>query len=231
MNLNNIFSAISQFLSRKEPEMVSPWVSPEKKALNELLKGTASQYINAAGRSPYMGYPKSEPQRQARNQKIYGEQPTSTPTPMPTIPPGTDLAMDYLKDVQPRGQSFEQAYPAMGNQEFVSGVEEADELKQGLSNLLFLIGNFESNLGRASPNIFGVKPEGASGTTFSSPQAALEYQLGPSVMSGGANPNMNIIGSTAPMNRETVENFYSSYDPPGAYLDDLLDILFPGNEQ
>jgi hypothetical protein len=163
--------------------------------------------------------------------------PTSTPTAMPTVTPtptsvptssqlpsGTGTAMDYITAKTPPGMSLEQAFPALSNEDFMTAIVEADRQRQGLSNLLLLQGFFESTLGRNTPNIFGVKPGGES-QGFASPMDALEYQLSPSVLGGGANPNMDILSSQEPLTRDDITNLYRSYDPPGLYLNNLLSAL------
>ena len=152
-------------------------------------------------------------------------QPTPTPTPsVPSIPSGTNLALDYIRSKTPPGVTENQAFPVLGNQQFMTQVGESDKLKQGLSNLLLLQAFFESTMGRTTPNIFGVKPGGES-KYFESPTAALEYQLGPNVLGGGANPNMNILQNDQPLTIEDITKLYSAYNPESYYLDNLLSIL------
>ncbi len=151
--------------------------------------------------------------------------PTPTSIPMPSqLPSGTGTAMDYITSKTPPGMSLEQAFPALSNEDFMTAIAEADRQRQGLSNLLLLQGFFESTLGRNTPNIFGVKPGGES-QGFASPMDALEYQLSPSVLGGGANPNMDILSSQEPLTRDDIINLYRSYDPPGLYLNNLLSAL------
>lgn len=152
--------------------------------------------------------------------------PSPTPTPMPgQIPSGTNLALDYYRDKTPNGQTLEQAFPILGDVAFMQQVSEADQLRSGLANLLLLQAFFESTGGRNTSNLFGVKPGGEAGQAFPDYASALEYQLGPNVYGGGANPNMNILSSQMPLTVNDVTNLYSSYDPEGAYLDTLISIL------
>lgn len=160
--------------------------------------------------------------------------PTATPTPEPTAAPGISPAMEFFGNQMPPSQQgtvpIETYYPLLNNPEFVKKVKEADKLRQGLSDMLLLQAFFESTLGRSSDNPFGVLPggEGAGvNPNFQSPVEALDYQLGPNVMGGGANPNMNILKENTPLTPSDVKTFYSSYDPHSAYLDQLLKVLFP----
>jgi len=189
----------------------------------------------------YKNSPKSTPSAYSRSfeaSRPTMRQPTQTPTaaptqaltptqqPVPTMAPGKGLAMDYLQGKLPPGQTMGQAYPATGDEGFMSGIDESEKLRQGLASLLMLQGFFESNLGRTTPNIFGVKPGGES-QHFGSPQEALNYQLGPSVLGGGATPQMNLLSSSEPISRDDITSLYSSYNPESYYLEDLLKILFP----
>lgn len=150
--------------------------------------------------------------------------PTPSPTPN-TIPSGTGLAMNYIQSQTPQGQPLEQYYPALGNQQFVQGINESDQLRQGLANLLLLQGFFESTLGRGGQALFGAIPNANQPLNFNDPAAALDYQLSPNVLGGGANPNMNILGARQPLTTADIEKLYQSYDPQGAYLETLLRVL------
>jgi hypothetical protein len=150
--------------------------------------------------------------------------PTPSPTPQPgEIPGGTDLATNYIQDQLPQGQTPEQYLPAMGDPGFMQGVQQADQQRQGLSNLLLLQALFESTMGKNSQNLFGVLPPG--GKQFSSPTEALDYQLGPQVLGGGGNPNMNILDEQRPLTLDDVQKLYQSYDPAGGYLEKLIQAL------
>ncbi len=156
-------------------------------------------------------------------------QPTSTPMVNPARPGkqiqgGTDLAMDFFRSKVPRGQSLEQMFPVLGDKQFMQGIQEADKKRQGLGNLLLLQAFFESTLGRNTPNTFGVKPGGES-RHFASPSEALEFQLGPSVLGGGAGDSLNILNTNEPLTDEDIINLYRAYDSPGAYLQNLLEIV------
>lgn len=159
------------------------------------------------------------------------QQPVVSPLPEPTQPPpvkaipgGTDVAMNYITSKTPPGTTPIQAFPVLGDQQFMQGISEADKLRQGLANLLLLQAFFESTMGRNTPNIFGVKPQGQS-QKFATPSEALQYQLGPHVLGGGANPAMNILGTNQPLTLDDIINLYTSYNPQGAYKDQLLSIL------
>lgn len=143
------------------------------------------------------------------------------------IPRGTDLAMNYIRSKTPNApEDLGEYYPALKDPEFVRGVNEADNMRQGLANLLLLQGFQESTLGRGSSNIFGVKP-GGNVSQFGSPSEALQYQLSKNVLGGGGNPNMNVLNEEdrSPLNTDRIKRLYQSYDPPGAYIDSLLEIL------
>ena len=153
--------------------------------------------------------------------------PTTSPSPSPVpgaIQGGTDFAMDYIRSQTPQGASLENYYPALGNQGFVSGVEDADKQRQGLANLLLLQSFFESTLGKGGQGYFGAKPQGQT-ANFDDPIQALNYQLSPNVLGGGANPNMNILNTNAPLTLEDIKRLYASYNPEGAYLENLLGAL------
>jgi hypothetical protein len=157
--------------------------------------------------------------------------PTPTPHPYPTpygqIPGGIDLASKYIQRMTPAGQSLEQYYPAYGDQQFMNELRAADQKRQGLSNLLMLQSFFESTGGRGGHGTFGAKPQGQT-ANFATPSDALHYQMGPSMLGGGGNPNMNILGSHQPLTIDDVRRLYTSYDPPGAYIDPLIGVLGGG---
>lgn len=149
---------------------------------------------------------------------------STKPVPVPT---GTDLAMNYIRSKTPNApEDLGEYYPALADKNFVDRVNGADKIRQGLSNLLLLQGFQESTLGRGSSNIFGVKP-GGNVSKFASPADALEYQLSKSVLGGGGNPNMNVLNEEdmSPLTTDRIKRLYQSYDPPGAYIDSLLEIL------
>jgi hypothetical protein len=152
--------------------------------------------------------------------------PSPTPIPNPTLPAGTQTAMDFINSqIRPTGTPAGEYYPAFGDEEFMQGVSEADKLRPGLSNLLLLQAFFESTGGRATPNTFGVKP-GDKSKHFESPAAALEYQLGPNMLGGGAVPeNTNILDEKTPLTKNDVIQLYESYNPNSVYLQKLLEIL------
>ena len=162
--------------------------------------------------------PQDEQQQQQQQQQQQPQQQQQQ------IPQGTDQAMNYFQQKTPPGQETNQAFPVLGDQDFMAKIAEADKLRPGLGNLLLMQAFFESTLGRNTPNVFGVKPGGES-RGFESPSAALDYQLGPQVLGGGANPNMNILNSQEPLTEQDIINLYQSYDPPGAYLQDMLAAL------
>lgn len=148
--------------------------------------------------------------------------PTPTTIPMPEAGGSREETLREFLRMQAPHSTLEEWYPAY---KLYSKFQEAEERfgREGLSTLLTLIAFFESTLGRAGPNLFGVLPPGRGGPR--SFEKALEYQLGPEVLSGGANPNMNILsGKSGPITSEEIKQLMSSYNPPGAYLQELLDV-------
>ena len=162
-------------------------------------------------------------------------QPTPTPTqqpiPEPTVAPGSDTAVNYMASQMPpsSSQTPQQYYPVLGDQGFMNAVSEADKIRQGLTGLLILQALFESTGGRSSSNIFGTLPQGEN-AQFETPTDALNYQLGPSVLGGGANSNMNILNENTPLTEEAIRTLYSSYNPNSSYFEQLLKVLLPQNE-
>ena len=157
--------------------------------------------------------------------------PSPIPSPLPqSVPGGIDLAMQYYLSRLPNGMSQTDAFPILADSEFMQKITEADKLRQGLANFLLMQAFFESTGGRLTPNTFGVKPQGES-RKFNTPSEALDYQLGPRVLGGGANPNMNILNNNTPLTLEDVKKLYSSYNPEGVYLDQLLEVLGGGGSR
>lgn len=132
--------------------------------------------------------------------------------------------MDFYKSQIPEGSNLEDYYPVADHLEEM--IEKGEEIRPGLGALMALQSFFESTGGRNTPNLFGVKPGGKS-SKFASPQEAIDYQLSQNVLGGGANPNMNIAneGTKEPITVDRIRQLYKSYDPPGAYLDSLLDAF------
>jgi len=163
-------------------------------------------------------------------QRLQGSQ---IPTPQPTAAPGIDNAMEFIKSQMPQSstQTPEQYYPALQDPQFMQGIQDADQKRQGMSGLALLQAFFESTLGRASNgnNIFGALPPG--GKTFNSPAESLDYQMSPAVLGGGANPNMNILKENTPLTEEAITKLYDSYNPNSPYLQTLLSALFPNGPQ
>lgn len=193
-------------------------------------RGDSSTFLNPlAGSGPVpTPVPTPTPPKREMLSPVPQGQPAPTPTPTPIpgqIPGGTDLAMNYITGLTPNGMSTESAYPALADQQFMQGITEADQLRQGLANLLLLQAFFESTGGRNSTNVFGVKPNNQAGSSFGSPREALDYQLSENVLGGGANPNMNILNTDQPLTLDDITNLYQSYNPESYYLDDLLKIL------
>ncbi len=161
--------------------------------------------------------------------------PTPTPSqaPMPSVAPGTELGTNFAASQMPpaSAQTPEQYYPStIGNPDFMNALITVDKMRPGLANLLLGIAFNESTLGNTSPNTFGVLPggEGAGvNPNFQSPVDALNYQVSPNVLGGGANPSMNMLANTGPITRPNVEGLMGSYNPSGSYNEGLLNMLFP----
>lgn len=165
---------------------------------------------------------------------------SSTPTPAPQIegaasqgakpepaqaqePSSKDRLIEVIGNYAPRSQreNLEEYYPAFG---IIPSMYEAEETygRPGLGSLLGLMAFNESTFGRGTPNIFGVKP-GSKSKKFASPEEALKYQLSESVLAGGETPAMNLLAGEGEITEEDIRNLYTSYDPPGAYLDNLIE--------
>lgn len=238
------------FLSRVRTTLENLWgggqpktqpLKVTKQPLNPAPEQTAPQYSYTDYDPQYFEMKKRMFERNAGGQVLGAQSPTATPTPTmpqqaipipnPTLPAGSDLAMEFIQSQMPQSQRANpQAYfPALADPGFMQGLAEADRRRQGLQNLLLLQSFFESTLGRGGRNYFGALPggEGAGvSPSFNSPSSALNYQLSPAVLGGGANPNMNILNTDRPISRSDIETLYKSYDPNQAYLAQLLGALF-----
>jgi len=173
-------------------------------------------------------------------QSISGQstQPTPSPTPTPySQAPELSSSMGLATNSMPQSsaQTPEQYYPStIGNPQFMQAILEADRKRPGLGNLLIGLAMMESTLGRGSSNIFGVLPvgEGAGNNpSFPSPVDALNYQLSPSVLGGGANSNMNILNGSGPLQQNDVQSLMNSYNPSNSYTPIIMDLLFPQQTQ
>jgi hypothetical protein len=145
------------------------------------------------------------------------------------VPGGTDLAMSYLKQ-QAGGKEPTQYYKAFKDPNFIPKIQAAEKLRSGLGNLLLLQAFHESTLGNANNNnnIFGALPGGegsGKAAQFQNPSDAVDYQLSPNVLGGGANPNMNVLNESTPLTLGRVKKLYKSYNPEGDYINTLLQIL------
>lgn len=100
--------------------------------------------------------------------------------------------------------------------------KEQEYKRPGLATLLALQSLLESTGGRANNgnNLFGALPPG--GIRFQTPQESIDYQLGPNMLGGGATPAMNILDTEGPITPDDIRDLYVSYDPPGAYLNNML---------
>lgn len=181
--------------------------------------------------------------------RYYGQPaPTATATPTPTpspyqqaqtqfnvnsvpntpLPTGINQALNYVSQFVPGGQDPRTYYPALADPQFMAGIMAADKQKPGLGNVLLMQAFHESTLGRNGNNAFGVLPGGeGSGRSaaFQSLADSLKYQLGPNVLGGGGNPNMNIMNEPGPLTARRLAQLYQSYNPEGAYIKQILAAL------
>lgn len=145
------------------------------------------------------------------------------------VPVGIAKAMAYVQSFVPKGVDPKDYYPALRDPGFIQSILQADQQKPGIGNVLILQAFHESTLGRANNgnNIFGALPggEGNAGAQFASPAEAVKYQIGPHMLGGGANPNMNVMGESGPLTRARLIQLYKSYNPSGDYIKQLLDAL------
>jgi hypothetical protein len=178
--------------------------------------------------------------------KYYGgaqpQQATPTPTPASALqqavlaakdaplPTGVDKALAYIKSLTPKSvQNLADYYPALRDPGFMQSILQADQQKPGIGNVLLLQAFHESTLGRANNgnNIFGALPggEGNAGAQFATPEDAFQYQVGPHMLGGGANPNMDVMDESGPLTSQRLVQLYKSYNPEGAYIQQILNAL------
>ena len=158
--------------------------------------------------------------------------PEPTPTPYSQAPELSSSIGLATNSMPPSStQTPEQYYPStIGNPQFMQAILEADRKRPGLGNLLIGLAMMESTLGNRSRNTFGVLPggEGAGNNpSFPSSVDALNYQLSPSVLGGGANSNMNILNESGPLQPTEVQSLMNSYNPSNSYTPTIMDLLFP----
>jgi hypothetical protein len=160
-------------------------------------------------------------------QDIVSPVPDTNPTPMPSMFPSRESLQEGVEEVyrshMPRSMRettpVADYYPAASHFDDFMGKED---LRPGAGALGALQAFYESTGGRNSSNLFGVKP-GGKVSKFNSPEEAIDYQYGPNVLGGGANPNMNILNTKEPLTGEDIKKLYESYNPAGDYLESLLD--------
>lgn len=103
------------------------------------------------------------------------------------------------------------------------------EQRKGTEYLLPYQAFRESTGGKATvdtnKNLFGTlkQGEGSDPIPYNSFQESIDAQLGPTVLGGGANPNMNILDTQEPLTEEDIRTLYKSYNPDQGYLEDLID--------
>lgn len=100
--------------------------------------------------------------------------------------------------------------------------------RPGVEYLLPIQAMHESTGGRATRgvnnNLFGTlqQGEGSAPIPYESFTQSIDSQLGPNVLGGGANPNMNILNTQEPLTEEEIIRLYESYNPKSSYLKDLI---------
>ncbi len=131
-----------------------------------------------------------------------------------------EKVLSFYKSKMPKSEksSLEEYYPALQN---LDDIMAKEELRPGAGVLGALQAFYESTGGRATSNLFGVKPKGKV-SKFGSNKEAIDYQYGPNVLGGGANPKMNVLGKNTSLTEEDIRSLYDAYNPEGAYLSDLL---------
>lgn len=127
--------------------------------------------------------------------------------------------LSFYQSKVPNQTPLEEYYPA--GQYIDDIVSRGESLRPGVGVLAALQMFFESTGGRNTSNLFGVLPSGNS--LKIDPVNAIDYQFGPSVLGGGANKNMNILNTKDPLTEDRIRQLYKSYDPPGAYVDSLIE--------
>ena len=232
---DNIISRVSKAVKSIGSKDVDDFISPVSK--DRTAEGRGFQ-------SPLPGGKKAEPSPPSPVQ-FEQAQPTQSPTPAPGQPlDSEDIA---VKESQPAGfpeaedvakavrDFYTNAIPNSSqsvNEYFPIGeflddmVINAERQRPGAGALIALQGFFESTGGRATNNLFGVKPGGQT-SSFHNLEDSIDYQLSPSVLASKNFRNMNVLNedNKAPLTTERIRRLYDSYDPPGAYLDSLLDAF------
>jgi len=117
---------------------------------------------------------------------------------------------------------LEEYYPAAKYFPKMREVEQKMD-KDGLAILLALQAFYETTGGRNAykNNMFGTKPRGVP-NGFRDLSESIDYQVSPNVLAGGAVPNMNILKKKGELTPQEIEVLYKSYDPPGAYTQNIL---------
>lgn len=120
----------------------------------------------------------------------------------------------------PNRQDIDNYYPILQNYDYLQEKENRYN-RPGLSELLALQSFYESTGGRTG-NPFGAKPNG-NNANFPNIKSAIDYQTSPNVLGGGVNNNLNILNKSGVITPEEIEKLYTSYDPPGAYVDNIVE--------
>ena len=224
------------FFNKPKPPIVSPIPAPSVALVQPKQKG----YWYGEGNDPAKWYPGEMPtsgrppiQPQPKIQEpvtAFMTKAPETQKPQPVTGGRFATSPDYLSRIQgiyrATAKNPEQYFPVYS---YLPSFIDA-ELKYnrpGLAALLSLQALHESTGGVAKNNfnIFGAKPGGEGGRSarFKSIKDALDYQLGPYVLGGGANPNMSILKRTGLITVPEIIKLYKSYNPSADYLRPLLD--------
>ncbi len=198
-----------QHYNQTQAIMNMPWTRPDNSQASPNIISQALNVLNPF-RTP-----------QAAAQTIPSAQDAQT------LPTGINLAMNYLRK-QAGGQDPMQYYKALQDPNFLPKIQAAESQKPGMGNVLLMQGFHESTLGNNGTNTFGALPGGeGSGqqASFATPSDALDYQLSKNMLSGGANKNMDIMDDKNPLTFGRLRQLYKSYNPEGAYIQDLINTL------
>lgn len=228
MNFQDIIGKIKNFVNpTPTPAMQQPSQNTNQPITDEEQRQLRIRYAKQGWTRPDMTPDEIAVMPKKTQGSVLGAS-TVDPRYSQPIPGGTDLAMNFIKSQTPQGQAMEDYYPVLKDPDFMNKVKGADNVRQGVSNLLLTQAFLESTLGKNSNNLFGTKPRGQV-SQFNSPSESLDYQLGPNVLGGGANPNMNILNEEdkSPITFDRILQLYKSYDPPGAYIPQLKKSLLP----
>lgn len=216
-----IFDKIIKRISgRTQPtggETTDDFISPIPRS-EEIKRRTESGGIA----SPLPDEPLEQPDEQLTPEDIAVKE--AKPAGFPEAEQVALAVKDFYSKQVPEGADIQEYFPIA---EYLDDmVYEAEKKRPGAGALMALQGFYESTGGRATKNLFGVKPGGKT-KQFSNLEDAIDYQLSPSVLASPRNKNMNVLDEDKdePLTVDRIRRLYDSYDPPGAYLDSLLDAF------